>query len=70
MLNVHNIIRDEDGFKLMLFSKRDCNTKYTNIWFTTKFKLENSFVHLHFCDIFSFFIEQSFSIYAQEKRSR
>ena len=40
ILNVHAIIRGENGFKVVFFPHRDCNTKYINIWYDTKLKLE------------------------------
>ena len=39
ILNIHNIIRNEDCFKLMFPPHRYCNTKYINIWFTTNLKV-------------------------------
>ena len=52
ILNVQNIIRSKDGFIVIPFLHRYCNTYYVNIRFTINFTVENIFVHLYFFQIF------------------
>ena len=41
ILNVHNITKSQDGFKVMSFPHNYCNTYHANIICSTKFKVEN-----------------------------
>ena len=67
ILNIHGIIKIEDGFKIMFSPHRYFNTKYINIWFNTKLKVETVLFTCNFVIFYFYFHWQHFIICTEEK---